>query len=188
MVQVSVTALWLPILLAAVLVFVASSIIHMVLGYHKGDFQKVPREDEAMAAMRPFNLAAGDYCMPRAESMADMKSEAFKKKWSAGPVMFFTVMPNQNAGMGAQFVGWFLYSLFIAMTAAYVTGLAYGPGADYMHIFRMATTVAFIGYAGALPSFSIWFKRSWRTTIVGMADGLVYGMLTAGALGWLWPR
>lgn len=186
--MVPVTQLWLPILVAAVLVFVASSIIHMVLGYHKGDYTKVPREDDLMAAMRPFNLAPGDYSMPRPESMADMKTESYQKKWKAGPVVFFTVMPSGTTAMGAQFVGWFVYSLFIGMVAAYVTGIAYGPGADYMHVFRMATTVAFIGYAGALPSFSIWYKRSWRTTVIGMVDGLFYGMLTAGALGWLWPR
>jgi hypothetical protein len=186
--MVPVTQLWLPILLAAVLVFVASSIIHMVLGYHAGDYKKVPREDEALAAMRPFNLEPGDYCMPRAGSMSAMKDPEFRKKWAAGPVMFFTVMPNGSQEMAPQFIGWFVYTLFIGMVAAYVTGLAYGPGTDYMRIFRMATTVAFIGYGGTLPQFSIWYKRSWRTTIVGMVDSLIFGMLTAGALGWLWPR
>ena len=89
--MVSVTQLWLPILVAAVLVFVASSVIHMVLGYHKGDYKKVPREDDAMAAMRQFNLAPGDYSMPRPSSMADLKTPEYQKKWAAGPVMFFTV-------------------------------------------------------------------------------------------------
>ena len=184
--MVSVTELWLPILLSGVLVFVASSIIHMALGYHASDYKKVPREDEALAAMRPFNLEPGDYCMPRAGSMSAFKDPEFQRKWAAGPVMFFTVMPSK-AAMGAQFIGWFLYSLFIATIAGYVTGIAYGPGADYMHVFRMASTVAFIGYAGSMPQFSIWYKRSWRTTLVAMADGLLYGLLTAGALGWLWP-
>jgi hypothetical protein len=186
--MVSVTELWLPILIAAVLVFVASSVIHMALGYHKGDYRKAPREDDLMAAMRPFHLEPGDYSMPRPASMADLKTPEYQKKWAAGPVVFFTVLPNDTHGMAAQFVGWFVYSLFIGMVGAYVTGLAYGPGADYMHIFRMATTVTFIGYAGALPSYSIWYKRSWRTTFVGMVDGLIYGMVTAGTLGWLWPR
>lgn len=186
--MVSVTQLWLPILVAAVLVFVASSVIHMVLGYHKGDYKKVPREDDAMAAMRPFNLEPGDYSMPRPSSMADLKTPEYQKKWAAGPVMFFTVMPSGSTAMGAQFIGWFLYSVFIGTITAYATGLAYGSGTDYIHVFRMASTVAFIGYAGALPSFSIWYKRNWRTTLVGMLDGLIYGMLTAGTLGWLWPR
>jgi hypothetical protein len=186
--MVSVTALWLPILVGAVLVFVVSSVIHMALGYHAGDYQKVPREDEMMAALRPFKLAPGDYCLPRAGSMAAMKSAEFQAKWNAGPVMFFTVMPPGQMGMGSQFIGWFLYSVFIGVVAGYATGIAYGPGASYMQVFRMATTVGFAGYACSLPQFSIWYKRSWRTTLVSMFDGLVYAMLTAGALGWLWPR
>jgi hypothetical protein len=186
--MVSVTELWLPILLSAVFVFVASSIIHMALGYHKGDYKKVPREDEVLAALRPFSLEPGEYCMPRGNSMADMKNPEFRKKLDAGPVMFFTVMPNGTPAMGGQFVGWFLFSVFISAIAAYVTGLACGPGTDYMRVFRISSAVAFIGYAGALPSFSIWFKRSWRSTLLGMVDGLIYGLVTAGTLGWLWPR
>lgn len=186
--MVSVTQLWLPILLSAVLVFVASSIIHMALGYHRHDYKSLSREDDVMNAMRPFNLEPGDYCMPKPGSMAALKEPEFQKKWKQGPVMFFTVMPHGEMGMGAQFVGWFLYSVFIGAVAAYVTGIAYGPGTGYMQIFRMASTVGFIGYAGSLPQYSIWYKRSWRTTLVAMFDGLIFGMLTAGALGWLWPR
>ena len=43
--MVSISALWLPILLSAVIVFVASSIIHMVLPVHRGDYRKLPEED-----------------------------------------------------------------------------------------------------------------------------------------------
>jgi len=38
------TALWLPILLSAVIVFVASSIMHMVLPYHRNDYGQLPDE------------------------------------------------------------------------------------------------------------------------------------------------
>ena len=34
------SALWLPILLSAVLVFVASSLIHMASPWHKSDFRR----------------------------------------------------------------------------------------------------------------------------------------------------
>ena len=36
------SALWLPIVLSAVIVFVASSIMHMVLPYHRSDYHKLP--------------------------------------------------------------------------------------------------------------------------------------------------
>ena len=66
--MVSLTQLWLPIGLAAVLVFVASSIMHMVLPYHKGDFAAVPREDDVMRALRSFSIPPGDYMLPRPSS------------------------------------------------------------------------------------------------------------------------
>ena len=65
-----ISSLLLPILLSAAFVFVVSSIIHMLLPYHKGDYKKVPDEAGVMDALRPFNLAPGDYSVPRADSMS----------------------------------------------------------------------------------------------------------------------
>ena len=62
--MVSIVSLWLPILLSAVIVFIASSIIHMLLKYHRSDFGRVPSEDEVMDALRPFNIPPGDYVIP----------------------------------------------------------------------------------------------------------------------------
>ena len=50
--MVPLTSLWLPILLSAVVVFAASSIIHMVLPYHRNDFKKLPDEEGFLAALR----------------------------------------------------------------------------------------------------------------------------------------
>ena len=75
--MVSLMSLWLPILLSAVAVFLASFLVHMVLGYHKTDYARVPDEDRAMDALRSHNLAPGDYLMPYATSGADMKDPAF---------------------------------------------------------------------------------------------------------------
>ena len=69
-----VVALLLPIVLSAVFVFVASSIIHMFTPFHKGDLKRVPNEDGVMSALRNFNLAPGDYAMPLPSSMAAMNS------------------------------------------------------------------------------------------------------------------
>jgi hypothetical protein len=57
-----------------------------------------------------------------------------------------------------------------------------------MHVFQLVSTVAFIGYSVALWQMSIWYRRSWNITIKATIDGLIYGLLTAGAFGWLWPR
>jgi hypothetical protein len=186
--MVSIMSLWLPILLSAVLVFVVSSIIHMALPYHRSDYRAVPSEDKVMEALRPFNLAPGDYLMPRPSSMADMKTPAFQEKREKGPVAVMTVAPKGPHGMGRNLILWFLYSVVVGVLAAYVAGRAVGPGAPYLQVFRFAGSTAFIAYAMSLPQQSIWYWKSWATTLKGMFDGLVYGLLTAGVFGWLWPR
>lgn len=186
--MVSLTSLWLPILLSAVGVFIVSSIIHTVLNYHQGDFRKLPKEDELMETFRRLEIPPGDYGMPCAESMKEMKEPAFQEKMKAGPVAFMTVRPGGSFSMGKKLVIWFLYSLLIAVIAAYITGSALRPGAPYLSVFRFAGCVTFTGYSIALLHDSIWYERSWGTTLKYVFDGLVYGLLTAGVFGWLWPR
>lgn len=41
--------------------------------------------------------------------------------------------------------------------------------------------------AASLAQNSIWYSRKWSSTLKSMFDGLVYGLLTAGVFGWLWP-
>src|SRR3954464_7601556 len=87
----SMGALWLPIVLSSVLVFVVSSVIHMALPWHKSDYPRVPDEDRLREALRPLAIPPGDYMIPRPTSMAEMKSPAFAEKMVAGPVMVVTV-------------------------------------------------------------------------------------------------
>ena len=185
--MVPLVSLWLPIVLSAVFVFLASSIIHMALGYHANDWRKLAKEDEVMAALRPFNLAPGDYMMPRASSMAEMKDPAFQQKSKAGPRAIMTIGPS-DPGMGKPMFLWFVYSLIVGVFAAYLGGHAVAPGAKYLEVFRFVGTTAFLAYSMALTQFSIWYWRNWGTTLLSMFDGLIYALLTAGTFGWLWPH
>lgn len=186
--MVSAFSLWLPILLSAVFVFIASSLIHMVLGYHANDIRPVPKEDGVMDALRPFNIPPGDYCVPKPGSMKDLNSAEYKAKVEKGPVVFFTVMPPGASFMGQTLGLWFVYCVVVSFVSAYVTGIAYGPGAHYAQIFRVAGTVGFACFGMALPQHSIWYRRNWMTTIKSMADGFIFGCLIGGTFGWLWPR
>jgi hypothetical protein len=185
--MVSIIDLWLPILLSATFVFILSSIIHMVLPYHRSDFGKVPKEDEMMDALRPLNIPPGDYVVPRAFNSAEMKSEEFKAKVEKGPVIFMTVRPNGMQGMASNLIQWFLYSVIVGIFAAYVAGRALEPGNDYLSVFRFAGTTAFAGYSLGLLQTSIWYGRSWSSTLKSVFDGLLYALVTAGTFGWLWP-
>ncbi len=182
-------ALWLPILLSSVLVFVVSSIIHMALPWwHKSDYPKIPNEAQVMDVLRPLAIPPGDYMVPRASSMQELKTPEFAEKLKKGPVMMLTVMPNGMMSMGRNLVLWFLYSGVVSIFAAYIAGRALPVGTAYLHVFRFAGTTAFIGYSLALWQLSIWYRRAWITTIKSTVDGLIYALVTAGTFGWLWPR
>ena len=184
--MVHVPSLWLPILLAAGLVYVASSIIHMFLGYHRKDFGKLPDEDGVMDALR--GAPAGDYSFPHPSSKADLRDEAFRERARRGPTGFLTLSPAGDPfRMGPQLAQWFGYCLIVSAFAGYVTGLTLGPGSGYMEVFRMSSTVAFGAYALAHLQGSVWYRKSWGSTGRNLFDGLVYGLLTGGAFGWLWP-
>jgi hypothetical protein len=182
------SALWLPILLSSVIVFVASSIIHMASPWHKSDYPRLPNQDLVMDALRPLAVPPGDYMMPRPASMADMKSPEFVAKMEKGPVVVMTVMPNGPVPMGRNLAFWFVYVLVIGIFAAYVTGRALPPGAAYIQVFRFAGATAFLAYAAALWQMSIWYRRSWSITAKATVDGLIYALLTAGTFGALWPH
>ena len=186
--MVPVMSLWIPILLAAALVFIVSSIIHMMLPWHRGDMRKLPSEEEVMEALRKANVPPGDYMVPYCESMKAMKDPAFLEKRNKGPIALMTVVKGGPPSMGSSLLLWFLYSVLVGVFAAYLAGRALGPGAPYLAVFRFAGAAAFMGYSLALLQNSIWYKRNWTATIKSVIDGLVYGLVTGGAFGWLWPR
>jgi len=185
---VPVISLLVPILVSAVFVFVASSVIHMVLPFHKNDLKRLPNEDAGLDALRGLNLTPGDYGSPLAASMGDMKSPTFIEKRTRGPVLFMTVLPSGPPSMGASLALWFAYSVIVSVFAAYIAGRALEPGVDYLSVFRFVGASAFMGYSLALMQNSIWWGRNWGMTIRSMIDGLLYALLTAGTFGWLWPR
>lgn len=183
--MVSVVSLWLPILVAAVLVFVVSSVIHMVLKYHTTDFGPVPDESKVRAGLQ--GIPPGDYVVPHAPTNEARQTEEFKAKMQEGPVAFLTVFPDGEVSMGSSLAQWFGYCLLVGLFAAYVAGTALPAGAPYLDVFQIAGTVAFAGYGLALLQNSIWFKRQWSSTFKSVFDALLYGLVTAGTLGWLWP-
>jgi hypothetical protein len=185
--MVPVMSLWAPILISAVAVFVASSIIHMMLPYHRTDYGQVPSEDAVMDALRKFGIAPGDYMIPRPQSREAMKSPEFKEKFKRGPVAMMTVMKGEFT-MGKRLAQWFVYLIVVGIFAAYVAGRALGPGAPYGSVFRFVGTVAFAGYGLALWQNSIWYSRSWSTTLKSNFDALVYALLSAAIFAWLWPK
>ena len=183
----AITALWLPILVAAVIVFIASSIIHMAPLWHRGECPGLPEQDRIQDALRPFNLAPGDYMLPRAKDMKSMNAPEFVEKLKRGPVVLMTVIPNGPFTMTKSLVQWFVYCIVVGIFTAYVTGHALAWGTEYLKVFQIAGATAFIAYAVGLWQQSIWYHRAWSMTVKLTFDGLIYALLTGGTFGWLWP-
>jgi hypothetical protein len=185
--MVHLSHLLLPILVSAVAVFVASSIIHMASPWHKNDYPKMANEDAVSAALHPLAIPPGDYFFPRAGSMADMKSPAYLERLNRGPNVIMTVLPNGYRPMGPIFVQWFVYLLAVNLIAALVLApfSATTPG----HIvFHEAALVSFAAYALALWQLSIWYSRSWSITAKSTVDSLIYAVITGLVFQFMWPR
>ena len=185
--MVSLGALWLPIVLSAVIVFVASSVMHMLLTYHRSDYKQLPDEDKLLAALRGAKLTPGQYVFPYCQPK-DMKSAAALEKYKQGPVGRMSIIPSGPPAMPKFLVLWFLYLLVVGFFVAYLTGHVLEPGVHYLKVFRVAGTAAFMAYGLGQLSNAIWKGETWGATIKEVIDGLVYGCLTAGTFGWLWPK
>lgn len=185
--MVSLADLWLPILLSTVLAFIASSVIHMVLGYHSTDWKRFPNEDGVLDALRQFNLPPGDYAGPMPNSMKEMSSPEFQERTRKYPRVGMTIL-SPSSTMTRSLALWSVYLLVVSVFAAYAASIAFPAGTPYMRVFRLASTVAFAGYSLATLHDWIWYSRSTSYTLKTMFDGLVYALLTGGVFGWLWPH
>ncbi|PYO93487.1 MAG: hypothetical protein DMD62_09545 [Gemmatimonadetes bacterium] len=185
----ALSALWLPILVSAVAVFVVSSIIHMTPLWHQTDYPRSPQEDRVMDALRPLGLPPGDYLMPRPANTAEMRSPAFQEKMKRGPRVLMTIMPPWSGSMASNLSQWFAYCIVVSGFAAFIAGSAIPPGSPpFTALCRFAGTTAFLGYVLALWQMSIWYRRSWMMTFKATFDGIVFAVLTCAVFTWMWPH
>ncbi len=185
---VPILHLWLPILLSAVIVFVASSLMHMVLPLHKNDYRKLPDEDKVMDALRSAGVTPGRaYHFPYT-SHKEMNSPEMVEKFKRGPIGMIRVRPTGVPGLGKFLVQWFLYCIMVGVFVAYLTGRTRAAGAPYLEVFRVAGASAFLAYSIALIQESIWNAADWGVTFKHVVDGFIFALLTAGTFSWLWPK
>lgn len=183
--MVPLAALWLPILLSAVIVFIASSIFHMVLPFHKSDYKKLPDEEAARAALK--GVAPGMYMFPACDHK-NMKDPAVQEKFKQGPVGTVTLRPAGAINMGSFLGQWFAHCLLAGFFIAYLAAHTLAPGTHYLQVFRVVGTAGFLVYGLSQVPMGIWGGQPWGVVFKHIVDGLIYGLLTAGTFGWLWPK
>lgn len=185
--MVTIPALILPILLSTALVWIASALIWTVLPWHKRDYSGLPDEGSALAALRPQDLAPGQYDCPHV-SPADMKQAEVRQKFEEGPTFFMTVTPRGVPAMGKAMILSATFYLIVNVTVAYLASRTLVAGAEYMAVFQITSTVAWLAHGAAIVPDAIWFGRPWSSIAKGLGDSFVYALLTAGAFSALWPN
>jgi hypothetical protein len=185
----NVISLWLPILLSAVVVFVISSLVHMVFNWHASDYRTFSNEDAVREALRASNAAPGRYVFPHCKEMKDMASEAMQRKYREGPVGHITIIPNGTPNMGKYLGMWFLWSLVIAAVAAYITSKVV-PFEPYqaMRAAKVAGALTFIAHGFGTVTESIWMGRPWSGSAKYLLDAALYALGSAAVFYWLWPK
>ncbi|MBI2516832.1 MAG: hypothetical protein HYV95_07935 [Opitutae bacterium] len=181
-------SLWLPILLSAVVVFVISSLIHMVLKWHASDYGRLANEDAVRDAIRTGNPTPGHYVVPYCADMKDMGSEAMMKKYTEGPVGHFTLGPTGALNMGKYLGQWFSWSLVIAAVAGYLAWRVSGLGHEHAaRAAKWAASITFIAHGFGTVTESIWMMRPWSSSAKYLLDSVLYAVGTAAVFYWLWP-
>lgn len=186
--MISIMHLWLPILLSAVGVFIASSILHMVLKFwHMPDYHSFSNEDEIRAAIRKGNPGPGMYMLPTCK-MEDMKKPETQAKFQEGPVGLVTLRANGNINMGTSLLQWFVFCLLVSYFCAYVGVISLASGTDALHVLQLTGTAGIMAYAlGALPQ-GIWMGEPWKNVSKAVIDGIIYGLITGAIFACLWPK
>lgn len=186
--MVSTSTLWLPVLISAMIVFIASSVLHMVIAYHKNDCRQLPQEEKVLETLRAAGVTPGRMYMFPYSSHKEMRSPESAEKFKLGPVGMMAVIPSGTPAMGKFLTLWFLYSVVVGALVACLAVHTLSKGAMFMEVFRVAAVAAFLGYSvGHIPD-SIWKGQPWSVTLKHVFDGLIYALLTATTFAFLWPR
>lgn len=182
------TLLWMPIVVSAVLVFIASSLIHMVFKWHDADYRKLANEEEVAAAIRAGGATPGGYMIPHCGHGTDFKKPENVKKFEEGPVALITLRPPGAPKMGGTLAQWFVLILVVNAIAAYVAQKTLGPQAPFLQVCRVVSAITFLAWAGGSVTGGIWMGRPWGSVAKDVLDSAIYATITALTFGWLWLR
>ena len=179
----SILDLWLPIVAATLACFFMSSAIWVLFKWHNSDYRRAEREEDVRAALK--GSTPGYYMLPYCVDYAEMAKDEMQQKFKDGPIAYITVAPNGLPAMGPRMISMALYFLLVSVVCAYLVTRTLGPDAEYLSVFRIAGTVAFIANGIAVIPESIWFSRPWSMTLKNILDALIYALITGGIFGWL---
>jgi hypothetical protein len=174
---------WLTILLSAVAVFVASSLIHMLFKWHNRDYRKLPNEDAVRAAINAGQPGPGLYVLPHYLDARECSAEEAQAKFREGPVGKLMLRRPGAMSVGPMLLQWFGLNLVVALVAACMAIGAMSP----QHAAHTAGLATLLAYGAGAVSESIWMGKPWAATLKDLLDALIYAIVTTLVFMWLWP-
>jgi hypothetical protein len=185
----AIANLWLPIVVSAVGVFIASSLIHMVIRWHNPDYGGLANQDEVRALLNAGKVAPGEYYIPHCPDMKDMGKPDMVKRFEEGPAAVMIVRPSGMPAMGGILGQWFAYCVATSVICAYVAGATFPNSVpSFGAASRLVGAIAFMGYAGAYVQLGIWWGKPWGSVARYLADGAIFAAITGATFAWLWPK
>lgn len=178
----SLSDLWLPILLAGLATHILSTLFWMVFPHHKPEWKRVPVEDDLMDFLQQRQVPADQYMFPFASSGREAGSEQFKAKQAKCRGML--VLWERPLEMGPAIVKTLLFFLFASFSIGYVATLSLPAGADFARVFRFVTTVGLLTHVYAKFPNVFWFRMRVATHVM---DGIAYAIATGLIFAALWP-
>jgi hypothetical protein len=179
--------LWLPTLVSAVAVFILSSIVHMVVPWHKNDYMSFPDEAAMLDTLRAHNLKPGEYLAPRPTSRGDMASPEFKERVKRGPLVILNIATSDSASLARPLILWFIFVIIVSWLSGHIAWGAGASAAAPRGIFHAVALTAFLAYAAGLWPQTIWFRKPWLTSFKASFDGLIYAVVTGLIFVYFWP-
>jgi len=183
--MIPLSALWLPILLSAVGVFIASNILHMAIpAWHRSDYGKLDNEKAFLDAIA--SAKSGQYIAPHVNwgKLSAEEREAMMQR-----PMAFTLVRNPARFSFPKTLGLYLvYLLVISTFIAYLAAATLAAGMPFGYVFRVVGSAGILAYAFGTVSDAIWYGKPWSVVAKFVIDGVIYGLVTGAIFGWLWPH
>jgi hypothetical protein len=196
------TELWMPILVSAVVTWIAGAVIWMALPHHKKDMSELPNQKDVIEKIRALGLPPGNYMFPGGGcSKEAMKDPEVQRCWKEGPLGFISLWKTPPK-MGPSMIGTFCVNLAVSVTIAYlawvtiggveagtmggVAGVEARPGLTFLSVFQVTGTAGILAYAFSHIPNALWFGTAKRAIVMNIIDGVVYGCITGAIFAWLW--
>lgn len=179
---------WLPILLSAVAIFIASALIWMVAPHHKKEWRTHPNEAQVLAAIRGGGATPGAYLIPHAQDPNAMKDPAFQARMAEGNVGTLFLRPPGMPSMGRLMGQQFIYFLVVTALIAVLMVVVLPPSEGFMIVLKSVGLAAFMAYGFAVIPESIWFGRPWKSCVLTLVDAAIYAAITAAIFAKFWPQ